>query len=307
MNPIEGVDYSTTANGNWPGLATAMVNAGKQFVGRYAVNDKSPGGRGITYDEFAAMKAKGVGVFVYWEGHESWMLGGYNAGVAAAKNAQQNILSAGMRATMPIYFAHDIEPDPDHFAAIDDCLRGCASVVGWERVGVYGGWLLIDYMAGGGTVKWLCQTYAWEYGHGKHPAAVLYQYDNYDNYIYGTNVDLVRAYAENYGQSELPAPPPPPVPTYPPSRPVPRPLLQGHDHVDAKGNKWYACHRTVHVAEGTKFYVNASTTSKQADAPAGKGGEDRKIVGRVNAWYVEADGKSFQVKNADVAVSFKGK
>lgn len=214
----EGVDYSRTANGDWRGLAETLVAAGKHFVVRYAVSDRSPTGRGITAAEYAAMRDAGLDVGLYWEGTESWMLGGYTAGVSAAQNAQANIVAAGMPPTMPIYFAHDIDPQPMHFDEIDACLRGCASVVGWERVGVYGGWLLMDYMAKGGTVQWLAQTSAWEYGRGVHPKVAIYQYA-YNQYFYGTNCDLVRALREDWGQAAsflippvVVVPDPPPVP-----------------------------------------------------------------------------------------------
>jgi hypothetical protein len=225
MGMIEGCDFSTTAHAFSPSV-DALRAAGKSRVGRYAVSDKSPDWRGITAAEYARYLAAGIDVFFIWEGTAEWMLGGYNAGVAAAQNAQANIVGVGAPPIVPVYFAHDIDPQPDQWAAIDACLNGCAAVMGWERVGAYGGWLLIDYLAQGGTVKWLWQTSAWQYGRGLHQAATLYQYD-YNQWIDGTNCDSVRALRDNYGQAskflagaqpqpqpqpqpEAPAPPPPP-------------------------------------------------------------------------------------------------
>ena len=144
---IEGVDYSSTPNANWTAVAAALKARGKNFAGRYAVSDKSPNGRGITADEYQALTAHGVDTFVYWEGSPSWMLGGEPAGIAAALNAQGNLQAAGMPVTMPIFFAHDIDPEPQHFDAIDACLRGAAKVIGDDRVALYGGWLIIDHCA----------------------------------------------------------------------------------------------------------------------------------------------------------------
>lgn len=219
---IEGVDYSRTGHADWGQLAGALTAAGKRFAWRYAVDDKAPSGRGIAAAEYRALRAAGIDVGLYWEGSESWMLGGEAAGVAAARNAEANRAAAGMPEGMPIYFAHDIDPEPRHFGAIDACLRGAASVVGWDRVGVYGGWLLMNYLAGGGTVKWLCQTLAWEYGNGLHPAAGLYQY-GFNKWYGGTNCDLVRATREHVGQASMfdgsvepvPAVKPPRAPTIP--------------------------------------------------------------------------------------------
>ena len=282
--------------------ARSLKASGKFFVGRYAVNDKSPGGRGIGGAEYAAMRDAGIDTFLYWESSEGWMTGGYNAGVSAAQNAQMNIVNAGIPTATPVYFACDFDAEPSDQAAIDQCLAGAASVLGFNRVGLYAGYHVLLRSKQNKACQWFCQTSAWSGGmvmEGTH----LYQYD-YNKYIYGTNCDWVRAYADNYGQA---IPPAPPKPAYPTPRPVPDALLKGQDHTDAKGNVWYAVHRTVNVVEGTKFYINASTRSKQADAPAPKGGKAVKIVGRVNAWYVMEDGKSFMIKQADVNVSFKRK
>lgn len=215
----DGVDYSRTPDSNWEGIAAALKAGGKSFVWRYAVSDLAPAGRGISAPEYHALRSAGLDVGLYWEGAESWMLGGFTAGQNAARNAEACIAQAGMPAAIPIYFAHDIDPSPAHWAAIDACLNGAAAVIGWERVGVYGGWALIDYMASGGTVKLLCQTSAWEYGRGLHPAATLYQFA-YNQYFNGVNCDLVRAVKPAFGQASLYEPKPQPAPTPKPS-PVP--------------------------------------------------------------------------------------
>lgn len=238
MVTIEGVDYSRTPNANWSALAAALRANGKRFVGRYAVSDKSPNGRGITRAEYQAMTAAGIEVFVYWEAQTSWMLGGYDAGARAAENALVNLREAGMPRDMPVYYSHDIEPAAVHFDEVDACLRGAASVVGFDAVGLYGGYGIIQHVADvSHTAPWFCQTYAWS-GSRVHPASHLYQYDNYDNYIAGTDVDLVRALKTEYGQASsfinrpttsttTTAPPP----VYPTKRiPAPDTLLaQGHE------------------------------------------------------------------------------
>lgn len=206
---IEGVDYSATANADWSGLAQSLKAAGKHFVGRYAVNDKSPGGRGITAAEYQAMTAAGIGVFLYWQTTTNWMLGGFEAGAAGARNAQANIIAAGMPADTPVYFACDFDATPGQQAAIDDCLRGAASVLGFPRVGLYAGYYPLTRAKENGSARWFCQTSAWSAGlvmGGAH----LYQYA-YNQYVYGTSCDWVRAYADNYGQ----ALPPSPLPTVP--------------------------------------------------------------------------------------------
>jgi hypothetical protein len=199
---IEGLDYSATAHANSPGI-DVLRHHGKKFVGRYAVNDKSPSGRGITFDEYRRMVQGGIDVFLYWQTTTNWMLGGWDAGVAGAQNAQRNIAAAGMPLDTPVYFAVDFDAQEWQMPAIHDCLRGAASVLGSERVGVYGGWLVIDECSKAGTAKWFCQTLAWMYGRGWHPKAHLHQY-GFNAYFDGTNCDLVRATVPNYGQARPP-------------------------------------------------------------------------------------------------------
>lgn len=225
----EGVDYSSTTNANWTGLATALRAAGKTFAGRYLVPDKSPNGRGITAAEYHALMDAGVSPFYYYEARSSWMLGGYDAGVEAAHTAQAELIASDGPPSVPIHLAHDIEPQRQHLAAIDACFRGAASVLGWERVGGYGGWGLIDYLAQGGNVKWLVQTDAWQWSldgmdhprPGAHPASTLYQYNTGTNWIGGANCDLVRAMVPIYGQASAFVSGPPIEPTHPPVEHVP--------------------------------------------------------------------------------------
>lgn len=289
---LEGVDFSA---GGLPTPASLKA-LGKHFVGRYAVNDKSPAYRGITGAEYKMYTAAGIDVFLYWESSEGWMTGGYDAGVAAAKNAQANIVEAGIPKDAPVYFACDFDAAPSDQEAIDDCLRGAASVLGFDRVGLYAGYHVLLRSKNNKTAKWFCQTLAWSGGY-LMPGVHLYQY-GFNVYIDGVNVDLVRAYYDDYGQTIRPKP------AFPTPRPVPPALLQGHDVTDKKGITWYAVHRKVNVKPGTKFHVNASTRSKEC-RPAATTNETVEIVGRVNAWYLMKDGASFQVKDANVAVSFK--
>ena len=197
----EGVDYSGTGSSDWTGLANALVANGKRFAGRYAVYDKSPGGRGITHAEYVALIAAGVDVFLYYEETESWMLEGWSAGVRAATRVLDVMATEGLPSGMACYYSHDVDPTPDQFAAIDDCLRGAASIVGLQRVGFYGGWLGIDHCSKANTARWFTQTIAWEYGRGVHPAAHLYQYDIYGPTIYGTPCDSVRSVKSSFGSA----------------------------------------------------------------------------------------------------------
>lgn len=214
----EGVDFSSTPRENAPSIPSLHA-AGKEFVGRYAVNDKSPNGRGIDAAEYQRYVSGGIDVFVYWESSEGWMLGGFEAGATAARNAQRNIEEAGMPASMPIYFACDFDAAENQQPAIDGTLRGCASVVGDKRVGLYAGYFPLQRSKQNGTAQWFCQTLAWSGGRlmeGVH----LYQYDTQGNFIDGTDCDLVRAYQDNYGQASKFTGSPPIDPTKPTASPI---------------------------------------------------------------------------------------
>lgn len=257
---IEGVDYSATAHALSPSV-TSLQDYGKRFVGRYIVNDKSPGGRGITAAEYQRMTAGGIEVFLYWESSAAWMAEGFAAGVVAATNAMNNLRAVGMPLEMPVYFACDWDAEPWQQDAIDDCLRGCASVIGLERVGLYAGVYPLRRAMQNGTATWFCQTSAWSGGQildGIH----LYQYA-YNQYIDGTNCDWVRAYQENYGQAskfiEKPDPKPLPGQIYAdpeiPERIVEASKRETPSDVDVDGTTWRVMRRRFQAKRNTNVYA----------------------------------------------------
>lgn len=210
MVQIEGVDYSRTPHALSPSVSELKA-AGKHFVGRYAVNDKSPNGRGITAAEYKRWTDAGIDVFLYWQTTTNWMLGGWEAGVAGAVNAQANIVGAGMPEDTPVYFACDFDASPDQQGVIEACLAGAASVLGFDRVGLYAGYHPLKRAMANRACRWFCQTSAWSGGmilSGIH----LYQYA-YNQYIDGTNCDWVRAYQEHFGQAGWPLEPEKPKPS----------------------------------------------------------------------------------------------
>lgn len=239
----EGVDFSRDG---FPG-AGLLRQTGKTFVGRYVVDDLSPGGRGITAQEYADYRANNVDVYVYWESTEGWMLDGFAAGQQAARNAESNLANAGMPATTPVYFACDFDATPEDQVAIDDCLRGAASVMGIERVGIYGGYWIVKRCYENKTASFFCQTSAWS-GGNVHPNVHLYQYA-YNAYFNGVNCDLVRSYQGNFGQA---TPPAAPAPTPPPAAPAPPPA-QPEEHRTPFLPPWWAAQKKL--VYPVNFYV----------------------------------------------------
>lgn len=202
----EGVDYSFARPGG-----AALASAGKKFAWRYLYPD-GQGGKGIDASELSDLVAHGIEVPIGFESYAQRMLEGHAAGVADAQTAQAALAPAGLPTGMPIYFAADFDATEAQQAEIDDYLRGAATVIGLDRVGIYGGYYPVSRASANGTAKWFFQTYAWSGGQwfsGNH----IEQYENNQN-INGA-VDLCRSKQDNYGQASKfggATPPPTPAP-----------------------------------------------------------------------------------------------
>lgn len=187
----EGIDYSWARPGG-----AAIKAAGKKFVVRYLFAD-GQGGKGLDASELADLLANGLEIVLVYEAYAASMKEGYGTGVAHAKAAQSEINRLGLPAKSPVYFAADWQASAAEQAAIDDYLNGAASVIGRERVGIYGSADVMTRTMASKTAAWFWQTYAWSGGRvqeGIH----LYQYLNGQN-LNGA-VDYNRTSLDNYGQ-----------------------------------------------------------------------------------------------------------
>lgn len=191
---IEGVDY---AFGPKPSPA-ALTRAGKVFACRYG----GPGsaGKQLTADELADLTAAGIWVVANAEGTADGLKGGYDVGRAWAQQADAYFRRLGMPPDRPIYLSVDFDAGPVHWPALDAAMNGAASVIGRERVGVYGGYKVIAHYASmkERLATWYWQTYAWSAGQW-HQAAHIQQYRNGVT-IDGADCDLNRALVADYGQ-----------------------------------------------------------------------------------------------------------
>lgn len=187
----EGIDYSWARPGG-----RNIRNAGKKFVVRYLWPD-GEGGKGLDGGELADLLNNGLEIVLVYQAGANTVLGGAAVGRAQAADAQREINRLGLPAKSVVYFAADFDANAGHQAAIDDFLRGAASVIGLERVGIYGSANVMQRTMASGTAKWFWQTYAWSGGRvqqGIH----LYQYLNGQN-LNGA-VDYNRTSLDNYGQ-----------------------------------------------------------------------------------------------------------
>jgi hypothetical protein len=196
FTPLEGVDYSYSR----PTAAQIKVG-GKKFVVRY-ITDPGAGNKGLSGEELTELRLKGLEVVLVWElGVDAAVLGKAR-GIADATRAEANRVKLGL-GKLPIYFAVDFDANEAELAQTDGYFEGVASVIGWRRTGVYGGFRTIAHLQGVGKVKWFWQTYAWSTN--AHGGAIiasglhLYQYDNGVKLGSG-QVDLVRALQKEYGQ-----------------------------------------------------------------------------------------------------------
>jgi hypothetical protein len=165
-----GVDYA----GGRPDPRT-ITRAGYSFVCRYL----SPGGvalpgKQLLPEEYAGLAAAGVAVVVNWETTDTRMLGGYGAGAQDALSAQAQIRKVGHPTTRPVFFSADFDATTAQQAEIDDYLRGAASVLGPDRVGVYGSYYVVKRCLDNHTARWAWQAMAWSAGRVE-PRAQLVQ------------------------------------------------------------------------------------------------------------------------------------
>jgi hypothetical protein len=187
----EGVDYSFA---RIPGAA--LAGAGKAFVVRYLYPD-GQGGKGLDASEVNDLHAHGIQIAVVFESSAQRALSGFAAGVADAEVSEAQLAVVGLQ-KIPVYFATDWSVTPAQFAAVDDYLRGAASVLGANRVGLYGGKAIIDH-CDGSTAAWLWQTYAWSAGQW-NPHTNIQQYLNGQT-VGGGSVDLCRNQTAEFGQN----------------------------------------------------------------------------------------------------------
>lgn len=217
---MEGVDYSWARPGG-----AALKNAGKHFAVRY-IPYPGHGGKGINQAELDDLRAHGLAVAMVFESYAKRPLEGFGAGVADAQESQRQLESLGM-GSLPCYFAVDWDATEAQQAVIDEYLRGAASVLGLERVGVYAGYWIIKRCFENKTATYLWQTYAWS-GGNVHPEIHLYQYLNGQD-LNGA-VDFNKSMKENFGQ--LPAT----VSTNPPVQQTVNPPADGTYVVVANDN-----------------------------------------------------------------------
>ena len=186
----EGVDYSWARPGG-----AALAAAGETFAVRYLYPG---GGKGLTVEEVNDLHIHGIAVAVVFESSANRALAGHGAGASDAQVAQGQLAACGLPGDLPIYFGVDFDATDAQLAQIYDYLDGAGTIIGKNRVGVYGSYEVTTHCRSVGSASWGWQTYAWSGGQ-VDAGANLYQYLNGQNINGG--VDLVKSFTADFGQS----------------------------------------------------------------------------------------------------------
>lgn len=189
-----GLDYA----GGRPGGAS-IATAGYKFVVRYLTSGGSSlPGKQLTIAEYNDLQDHGIAVVVNFETTATRMKAGFSAGVEDARYSDGYLRQLGYPTNRPIYFSADWDATPSDQAAIDDYLKGAASVLGINRVGIYGGYWPVKRALDNGTAKWAWQTGAWS-GSNVDPRIHIYQRIGFAT-VGGVQCDVNEARKEDFGQ-----------------------------------------------------------------------------------------------------------
>jgi Domain of unknown function (DUF1906) len=236
---MKGLDYA----GGKPGAA-AIAAAGYRFVCRY-LTDGGPElpGKLLTADEYADLQAHGISVVYNWESTADRMRSGSRAGTDDARRAENVIQRLGLPPEPPVFFSADFDATPHDQVAINAYLTAAGSVLGANRVGVYGSFYVVQRCFDAGTAAWGWQTGAWSGGQVEPRTHILQHIETV--VINGVECDVNEALRlPNFGQhpfhererdmNQLPATP---MPTNPNSDP--RAWPQRNFNIEfAPGENW---------------------------------------------------------------------
>lgn len=182
---------------------SGLLGAGITFAVRYVSHDNT--GKNLTAQEAGALRASGIDVVTNWEFGERAALNGRAQGISDAANAINMGVALGQPSHAAVYFSVDFDAQDSDMHAVAAYIDGCTATIGWDRVGVYGGYRTIANMAATNRCKYFWQTYAWSTGRW-HGAAQLRQVQNGVG-IGGGVVDIDQSMVADIGSWNGPAQP----------------------------------------------------------------------------------------------------
>jgi hypothetical protein len=187
--PRAGVDYAY-GTPNYRELRAL----GYTFICRYLGGPES---KVITATEAKAAANAGLELVTVFEQDPQRALGDYGAGELDAHVAARQLEQAGAPPHAVAYFAVDFDMQADQFLRVLGYIQGAQHVLGFGRVGVYGGYRTVHELLVGNHVRYGWQTYAWSAGQWTN--AQLRQVQN-NEMVPGVNCDVDKAEAADFGQ-----------------------------------------------------------------------------------------------------------
>ena len=149
-----GVDYSEGYD------IHTLTSNGVTFACRYVgyTSPVLPQTKILTLQEVHDLSSANIPIVSNWEWTANRAQDGFNAGASDAFLADKLHRSLGGPPNKPIYFSVDYNsPGSD----VVPYFQGLASAIGIHRVGVYGGYSCVKYLAQHSLASWYWQTYAW--------------------------------------------------------------------------------------------------------------------------------------------------
>ena len=188
--------------------APDLKAAGALGAIRY-VSDRRPGGdwmlgKPIQLPEARDLYQAGLKIvsnYQYGKQDTADWLGGGPAGITHAQRGWQLHTAAGGPVGAPIYVSIDADPSLDQYKElVAPYLKSWESVLGHQRVGVYGNSKTIDWALQDGIGTWF-----WQHNWGSpagytHPAAHLHQVEIDSRTVAGVGVDVNEILQPQFGQ-----------------------------------------------------------------------------------------------------------
>lgn len=252
-------------------VPSRMKGAGAHFFMGYSSGDN---GKNLTPGFARQLDSAGVPYGLVRETTANRALSGFNGGAADARAADGHRRSLGYP-DMPVFFAVDFDAQGRQLVAVGNYIKGAVSVLGFDKVGAYGGYFVIQYLAENNICRWHWQTYAWSRGlifglkalaarpAGKIivPNAHVYQFKN-DVTVAGASCDWDKITAEGMGalRGKGFKPPAPPKPR----KFASRTLKQGDTGDDVRELQNYLDARLTRKVVADGVYGPATETAKAA-------------------------------------------
>jgi len=190
------IDYAGGFSSSTPSV---LKKHGVKIVVRYVgYPSGSHAWKNLSKGEDKALRKADIDIAAVYETSASWMSGGYQAGVSAAKTAKADIVANGGPKRPFVYFACD--EDANYIGKVNATLRGAAHVLGHSKVGIYGGYRVVNSALRTHSAAKGWQTMAWSNGRVAKGIALYQTIRTYEGKLGGLGYDSNFAKQDDIGQ-----------------------------------------------------------------------------------------------------------